>query len=85
VDIPTAWPQIIYKHGGRTDEHVVLRYYTVPEKYTAFESNAVAQTDLPFDKRVVANIAVLAHNCSSENMGKGPNARPGADVRAFID
>jgi hypothetical protein len=41
VDISAARPQIIYKRGGRTDENVVLRYYTVPEKHTAFESDAV--------------------------------------------
>jgi hypothetical protein len=30
-------------------------------------------------------LAVLVHNRSFGNMGKGPNARPGAVVRAFID
>jgi hypothetical protein len=80
-----AGPDVVYKHGGRTNENIVLHYYSVPKKHAAFESNAIAQTDFALDKRMIANIAVLAYNCSFDHMGEGPNTRAGAYTRAFID
>jgi len=85
VDIPAARAQVIYKYRGRTDEYVVLRYYSIPEKHSALESDAIAQTYLSFDKSVVANIAVLAYNCAFDDVSKGPNARSWTDLSAFID
>ena len=83
--IRAAWAEVVHKRSGRADENIVLRYYTVPKKYSAFESDSIAQTDLPFDKGVIANIAVATDDSALENVSESPYPRAWADLRALVD
>jgi hypothetical protein len=73
--ISASRPKVVHKNGGRTDENIVFRYQAIPKKHTGFEGDAIAQADLPFNKGMVADIAVLTHDSALENVSKSPHPR----------
>ena len=70
-----ARPQVVHKYGGGTDENTILGHYTIPKIDSGFERDAIAQANLAFDKGVIANIAVLAHDGAFDDVREGPDAR----------
>jgi hypothetical protein len=71
-----AWPQVIGKYGAGSDKDIVFHGNSIPKANPTLESHPVANGYLSFDKGMIANIAVLAHNCTPDYMCEGPHPSP---------
>ena len=69
-------PHIIREGGARPNEHIVFQNETVPKINTAFQGYPVPNSHLTFDEGMVANVAVIAHHGTFDNVGKRPDPRP---------
>jgi len=85
VSLSASRSQIIDENSGWADENTVFCYYSIPKKDAALKSATIAQPYFAFDKCVIADVTILANDCSSEYMCKCPDTRSRANLHALVD
>src|SRR6185369_6390094 len=79
-----ARKEVIGERSAWAHENIILNNQTIPQINSAFQGHSVADPNSTLNKRMIADITVVADDSAFNEMSKGPDAGASSNGHSFV-